>query len=170
MQSPTRQAKVQAEQGATLPMAVKLAMVLSLVLGAAVTLRWSSDPPKFVLVRPFQVRAQTTRASAGARRRVPHTKLLQLESAQLTSSNAHVTSRTCRGGCSMALRQPLDSQHPCRRWRRCGRGRCRRPASALPAAASRWKPPAPPRRGMGRLRLRPRRSHGQLGGRCASTR
>ena len=60
MQSPTRQAKChQAEQGATLPMAVKLAMALSLVLGAAVTLRWSWDPPKFVLVRPFQVRSPT---------------------------------------------------------------------------------------------------------------
>lgn len=77
MQSPTRQAKShQAEQGATLPMAVKLAMVLSLVLGAAVTLRWSWDPPKFVLVRPFQVCSHTSECrradlAVGSKCRIP---------------------------------------------------------------------------------------------------
>jgi hypothetical protein len=112
MQSPTRQAKVQAEQGATLPMAVKLTMVLLLVLGAAVTLRWSRDPPKFVLVRPFQVRARPREPvqELGHGSHTPN--CCNFESAQLTGSNAHVTTRTCRGGCSMAVRQPLDSRHP----------------------------------------------------------
>lgn len=36
-------------------MAVKVAMLVSFIVGVAVTLRWSWNPPKFVLVHPFRV-------------------------------------------------------------------------------------------------------------------
>lgn len=56
MQSPGRSQKASADDQPMLPTAVKVAMVVCCLVGAAVTLRWSWNPPKFVLVHPFRVR------------------------------------------------------------------------------------------------------------------